>query len=554
MIPDVTTQPAARIRFADLERFSRLFQTYCENYPDLAEFFSGDFRDSSDLSRAAERAATHSRDRKTLVAALHRQNAEWGAKEQTSRNIDRLLDPESVAVVTGQQVGLLTGPLYTVLKTITAIQVARELEASTGRPCIPVFWLEGEDHDVAEATSVSIPTDDGPVGHTYTPPGAGDGLNAGPVGRLRLDARFAEFAREVGEALPDTEFREGILKAIADSYEEGKTLVCGFARFLRTLFPDEGLVFLSPDDADLKALVAPLFRRELEDYEGSFASIGDATERIARNYSTQINPKPGNLFFLSDQGRVRLEPENGAYHLRGLDVTHSVDDVLEKLAEDATRFSANVALRPLAQDTLLPTAVYVAGPGEVAYFAQLKGLYEWAGMPMPIIYPRVSATFVEKRIRRVLDKYDVDVTRLSGDVNQVVRDVVLANVEVDVDAAFADAEREIGDAMERLRPLVEKIDASLGKTVEATRAGLVKQIEGLKGRTIRSARRQQDQIAEAIQRASNHLFPAGNLQERMASPLYLMAKYGPDLPLRWISELSSETTEHQVVEIGAYGS
>ncbi|HEX9659626.1 MAG TPA: bacillithiol biosynthesis cysteine-adding enzyme BshC [Rhodothermales bacterium] len=549
MTQDDTQARIAKVPFAALDRYADLFRTYCTDYPSLSDFFSGDFRDSQSIEDAAARAAAFSRDRETLVSVLKRQNEHWGARERSLHNISRLLDPQAVAVVTGQQVGLLTGPLYTILKTITAVQVARQLEAETGRPFIPVFWLEGEDHDVAEATSITIPTDEGPVQFSYDPPKASGGLNAGPVGRLRLDDRFTAFLGEVENALQPSEFRDGIMKAVTDSYETGETLLCGFARYMRKLFPDEGLVFISPDDAELKHLLSPLFRRELEDHAGSNGALKQATERLDSKYASQINPRPGNLFLLHEKGRVKLEPENGSFHLRGLDQHVELHEAVDMLNDEPSRFSPNVALRPLAQDTLLPTAVYVAGPGEIAYFAQLKGLYEWAGIPMPVIYPRASATFVEKRIRRVLDRYELDLERISGDINEVIRDVVLTAFEVDLDGAFSETEHSVASAFDGLKPLVERIDASLSKSVDATRAGIVKQIENLKERTVRSGKRQQDQIREAIQRAGHHLFPDGHLQERTVSPLYIMTKYGPELPVRWISELSTDTTGHQIVEI-----
>lgn len=549
MSSDDARGTVTRIGFDALGRFSDLYRTYCSDYPSLADFFAGDFRRDEVLRRAMSRTTSFDRDRETLVSVLKRQNEQWGASEDTLRNIARLGDADSVAVVTGQQVGLLTGPLYTALKTITALQVSREMEARTGKPCIPVFWLEGEDHDVAEATSVALPTDDGPVRFRYEPSQAAEGFNAGPVGRLDLDSGFAGFLREVEEALPPTEFRDEVIGAVEEAYRTGDTLLSGFARYLRRLFPTEGLVFLSPDDPDLKSLLKPLFEQELREHAGSYAALMRATERISGPYSAQIHPRPGNLFLLEEEGRVRLDPDGDSFHLRGLDRDLPAEEALALLESDPGRFSSNVALRPLAQDTLLPTAVYVAGPGEVAYFAQLKGLYEWAGIPMPVIYPRASATFVEKRIRRVLDRYELDVPALSGDVHDVIRNVVLGSVDVDVEAVFGDAESTIGTAMGKLKAPVVDIDASLGKTVDATRTGIIKQIEQLKGKTIRSARRQQDQISEAIMRASNHLFPDGQLQERTVSPLYLMTKYGSDLPSRWIHELSTDTTEHQIIEI-----
>ncbi|MGA7305197.1 MAG: bacillithiol biosynthesis BshC, partial [Rhodothermales bacterium] len=154
MTSEVARDPVTRLQFGDLKRFSDIYRAYCNDYPSLSEYFAGDFRQTEALEQAIDRTTSFKRDRQTLVSVLKRQNERWGARESTLHNISRLLDPSAVAVVTGQQVGLLTGPLYTALKTITALQVARELEAKTGKPCIPVFWLEGEDHDVAEATSV----------------------------------------------------------------------------------------------------------------------------------------------------------------------------------------------------------------------------------------------------------------------------------------------------------------------------------------------------------------------------------------------------------------
>ncbi|WP_456428386.1 bacillithiol biosynthesis cysteine-adding enzyme BshC [Rhodocaloribacter sp.] len=544
-----TVYTVRRVPLTAMRAFPALFEQYCADYDALAEYYAGDFRSAGARAEAAARAAAHPRDRDALVEVLLDQNARWGLDEATRANIEALRDPEAVAVVTGQQVGLLTGPLYTPYKTITAIQLARRLREETGRPVVPVFWLEGEDHDFDEVAGVRLLHRNEPVEVRYaghTPP---EGGNLGPVGRLVLTERITDVLDAVEERLAPSDFKAGLMAKVRDAYHPGTTLLDAFARLMRAFFPDEGLVFLSPDDRRLKRLTAPLFRREIEDYGTALERFEAVSARLAERFHAQVHVRPTNLFLLEAGRRYAVDAEGDRFRLRGTAHLLTKDALLDRLRRHPECFSANVVLRPLMQDTLLPTAAYVAGPGEVSYFAQFKPMYAWAGLPMPVIYPRASVTLVEPKVKKVLDRHPVDVPDFGEEHDRLFRRVVLDEMEVDIEAAFRASARHLHEAVNTFKPVVEQVDRSLGKAAEAARVALMKEFTRLKERAVKAEKRHHDTLRAQLDKAQANLFPDGKLQERVVSPLYFLNKYSLDLLENLLVTLSLDTTEHQIVEL-----
>ncbi|MDX1546450.1 MAG: bacillithiol biosynthesis cysteine-adding enzyme BshC [Rhodothermales bacterium] len=549
MPPTRTATGLRRLPFDRFRSFSSLFTTYCTDYDRLAAFYAGDWRSPEARRAAAERTAAHPRDHAALADVLLDQNARWGLDHATREHIEALRGGESVAVVTGQQVGLFGGPLYTPYKTITALQLAERLADEAGRPVVPIFWLEGGDHDLAEVASLRLLRHNDPVAMHYTGHTLPEDGNLGPVGRLRLTGQIEHLVERLGETLPPSDFHDRMMALVRESYRPGTTLLDAFARLLRGLFPDAGLVFLDPDDTRLKRLAAPLFRREIEDYEAAHAHLGEATDRLAEAFHAQVRTRPTNLFLLDEDGRHPLDAEGDGFRLRDRDQRFTRDDLLDLLDDDPGRFSPNVVLRPLMQDSLLPTAAYVGGPGEVAYFGQYKGVYEWAGVPMPIIYPRASVSLVESKIQKVLDRHALDVADLDADAQRLFQRIVVGAMEIDVEAVFKEAGRHLHEAVNTLKPQVEKVDRTLVRSAEATRAALLKEFEKLKARVVRAEKHQHEEIGAQIEKAQANLFPAGTLQERALSLLYFINKYGLDLPVRLRHTLDVDTSAHQVVEL-----
>jgi bacillithiol synthase len=540
-----STLSGRSVAFERLKGFSALFNAYCTDFERVASFFATDFRSADQRSEAAARAAAHPRDRKVLVEVLREQNARWGADDLTRSRIESLLDPESVAVVTGQQLGLFTGPLYTLLKSLSTLQLAERLAAETGRPVVPVFWLEGEDHDFEEVASVSILRDNEPRTLTYRP----EGSVSGPIGGHVLDAGIGEVIDGMAETLRETEFTAGLLASVREAYRPGETMADAFARFMRTLLPEAGLVLLCPADARLKRLAAPLFRREVAEAPETRDRVRGVSELLAIDFHAQARPRDVNLFYLGNGSRERVELTEQGFGV-GTGDPVSETEILEMIDREPERFSPNVILRPLYQDTLLPTAAYVAGPGEIAYFAQLRPVYEWAGVPMPAVVPRATATLVERKVHRVLEKYDIAFETLQGGTDEVLSQVAEARRDEGLDRAFADASGQMHEAMNRLRPEIERVERSLVNTAEATRAAIARELEKLETRARRADKRRHDELRDQIDKAVTNLFPEGALQERKLASLYFLNKYGPNLASMLRAGLDTDLRAHQIVDLG----
>lgn len=537
-----------RLPYASMQAFPALFTTYCTDYSRVAAYYAGDWRDPDARRTAADRAAAHVRDRDTLADVLLAQNERWGLDDATRAHIEALRDPASVAVVTGQQVGLFTGALYTPLKTITALQLARTLAEETDRPVVPVFWLEGGDHDLAEVTSTHFLRGNEVETVRYTGHVLPEDGNLGPVGRLALTEQITGVLNALEDLLPPSDFRPALMERLRAAYQPGTTFTDAFARTMRGLFPDAGLVFIDPDDARLKRLAAPLFRREVEDHPASLARLQEVSAQLEKDFHAQVHPRSTNLFLLEAGGRYPLDATGGGFAVRGTDQVYTQDELLALIEAETDRFSPNVVLRPLMQDVLLPTAAYIGGPGEVSYFAQFKPIYHWAGVPMPIVYPRASVTLVESKVQKVLDRYDLTVDAFSEDLEQLFQRVVKQEMSVDVDAVFKDAATHLHQAINELKPQLEQVDRTLVKAAEATRAAFLKEWNQFKGRVVKAEKRNQEVVHDKLEKAQVNLFPDG-LQERTLSVFYFLNKYGPALLETLEHTLALDTAEHQVVEL-----
>ncbi len=537
------------VSFEGLDFFSSLFRDYCYGFDRVASFYHFDYRSRDARVRAAEEAAAHPRDRAGLVEVLREQNSRWGDEQEVNENIEALLDPGSVAVVTGQQVGLFTGPAYTVYKTLTVLQLARQLSEESGRKVVPVFWLEGDDHDLAEVASVAILAQNELKRLSYTGHSVPENGNLGPVGRIQLGDQINEVVDELDRLLPPTDFKPALMDAVRSSYRAGNSILDAFATLMRHLFRGSGLVFISPDDPRLKRLAAPLFEREIRETQAIAGDLEQVSKRLTSGYHAQVAVRPSNLFVVDERGRHPLDVENGMFKLRGNGEARTTEDLLATLQKEPESFSANVVLRPLVQDSLIPTAIYVAGPSEIAYFAQFKPVYERVGIPMPAIYPRASVTIVEGKVRKVLDEYGLDISDMDEDLESLFQQVLRENLGSDTDSRFGEASKHLHIAINELKPLLKEVDPTLLKSAEATRAALLKEFDRFRQRVLKAEKRSHEQVRSKLDKAQINLFPGGKPQERAISILYFVNKYGPDLVGRLQDVLSLDTTSHQVLDV-----
>ncbi|NNE45149.1 MAG: bacillithiol biosynthesis cysteine-adding enzyme BshC [Rhodothermales bacterium] len=546
------TLTSRRLPFSTLPGFNRLFTDYCEEFDRVSRYFAVDYRDPVRLQAHCDRVLSIERDRDLLVNVLLEQNEQWGLDEATRLNIESLANQDSVAVVTGQQVGLFGGPLYTIYKTATAVKLAAEL-STAGRSVVPVFWLEGEDHDLDEVRSTRIIGSRGLVSIDYDSGPPMPKGNYGPVGRLPLGPSIDDLIGEVESELPPTEFRDEVMDLLRDTYEPGTTFRDAFARFLKALFPSSGLVLISPDHRGFKDAAVPLFVKEVKESADVAERVLRVSEELAKDYHAQVRVRPTNLFYVDDRGRSAIDAESSGdrFSIRDHDGTLTRDELIALIESDPCAISPNVVLRPILQDRLLPTLAYVGGPGEVAYFAQFKPVYDWAGQPMPAVYPRASVTFVEARIQKILARYNLSIPDIGSDLEGLFKQVILDKLDVDLPARFEDAARRIDQSIEEIRPVVVSTDATLAKVLEATRANLHNEWKKLQGKVLKAEKRHHDEDRSRLERLQENLYPGGSLQERGLSVIQFLNKYGLGFTEDLMSAMSTDTREHQAIMVGS---
>jgi len=313
------------------------------------------------------------------------------------------------------------------------------------------------------------------------------------------------------------------------------------------LFAGTGIVFVSGDDARLKKMARPVFRKEIKEFEKSAKLLLASSMKLDETYHVQVKSRPTSIFLMTKQGRKAVRVDEAGDQFVCGDDTYTREELLALLDSNPEMFSPNVVLRPIVQDTILPTAAYIAGPGEIAYFAQFRSIYEWAGVPMPIIYPRASVTVLEPKIQKILNQLELSIPDFENSLDKMIQSNVLASMDIDAEAIFSRAAQHLHDAINTVAPAIESVDKSLVKTAEATRAGLMKEWYRLRDRVIKAEKRRHDQTHDKMRRTQANLFPSGGLQERLISPLYFANKYGLDFVTRLLHEIQLDTTEHQVI-------
>lgn len=487
---------------------------------------------------AVDRTLDHQRDYEVLTDVLLDQNRKWGASSSILERIESLRTGETVVVVTGQQLGIVGGPLYTQYKILTTIQLARHLEETTGRTVLPVFWLAGEDHDFEEVSEVLV-TPDSSVSVTRD--------EAGPVGPTLLSDSIDDVLDEIKSACSGGDGSNELDQALKKFWKPGVRWVDAFAAYTRWLFRDYDLVLISVDDDRLKRLTQPLVRQALQDFDSLNDRIEDTSKVLAEKFHAQLTPRSTNLFLMDEVGRLPIEPEAGGF--RAGDRQFSRDEMLEVVETAPGQFSPNVVLRPMVQDHLLPSVAYVAGPGEISYFAQLKSAYEWAKIPMPVIYPRASLTLVESNISRLLGKEGITFEQIDTDIERMFTSLVKDSMDDEIEKLFSSTRRDLGDAINNLADGVSRVDPTLKKSAGSIESALQKELGKLHSKVVRAEKQKQEVLMSRIEKIVDNLYPGSGLQERKIAMLYFLARYGTDFVSQIDRRVGIDTSRHFVVNL-----
>lgn len=531
--------------------FSRLFIDYISNYSHVKNFFSGDFRDEKHWRSNIDIVSQRSIDRSTLVQVLLNQNRDYHCGVKTLANIDLLLNENTVAVITGQQVGLFSGPLYTLYKTLTTLKLVDRLSKQyPDFNFVPVFWLEGEDHDIEEVSSFTLFNSANElIRIQYQYEFKTSVKNIGAVGKICFDDSITTLFDSLRQSILPTEYSPKVIELFETAYQKGMTFGRAFIHLFSVLLEDSGLIFFDPHNSTTKEILTPIFEQELKNISCTCKLVITQSELIEQQYHAQVKPRPVNLFMFHNGGRYALEPHPDGFSLKGTRKTFSLDEMLGLLHSDPNLFSPNVVLRPICQDYLFPTLAYVAGPSEIAYFAQFKSLYNHFNIPAPIIYPRASATIIEERIQKVIDKFNLRVDDFLGDIELLKVKVASEISDFKVEELFTNTSGTITESLTSLKDGLDSIDPTLIPAMENTLSRMQTSLHALKEKTYAAQKRQHDISLRQLDKVSVNLFPHSKLQEREINLIYYLNKYGLEF-LRWLrDELVIDKFMHQIINL-----
>lgn len=534
MIPDC-------IPFSSIPHTTKLFSDYLSQVPGVRKFYPHSL-DSTHVASLASVVPSGTETHRRVADVLERQNRAWGASDAALRNIQRLREGAH-AVVTGQQVGLFGGPLLAFMKMASALALARQIEAS-GVPCVPVFWMASEDHDLPEVNQALLLTHD----FNLIPFEAETkGIKGSPVADIRLAEGTTDLVLQAVDILGDSLASD----YLRQSYRDGETLSNAYARLYARLFAEHGLIILDPADDELHRIAAPLFveaiRRAPELDEALLARNRELRD-AGYHEQVKVTDLSTPLFALVDGVRVPVHRANGEFSIGKERV--STEDMVRRVAEHPEKFSANVLLRPVLQDYLLPTLAYFGGPAEIAYFAQVGVVYEKLLGRVTAVLSRLSATLIEPRIEHLLEKYQVELPEVfHGECE--LRDCIAArSLPAQLKDDFLKGKLAAEEAMQRISDSLARLDPTLVRAAARASNKMLYQVNRLKRRAAAAELRRNEIIARHAAQIENSLYPRKTLQEREISGVYFYAKYGPSLISRLIELAQAPCPEHKILRLG----
>jgi bacillithiol biosynthesis cysteine-adding enzyme BshC len=467
--------------------------------------------------------------RRKLVSYLRSYHKQFSASVKTMENIEKLLDPESVVVVGGQQAGLLTGPLYTIYKIITIIQLAKEQERQLGVPVVPLFWIAGEDHDIAEVNHVYV-SEDGKM-KKYVYPHLPQEKRM--VADVPLDRQSGyEWIANVVKTYGETETTNKLLDFLFQCLDESQTFVDFFASIVLRLFASEGLVVLNAADAGLRALEGDFFAALIERHRDVTAAVLQKQAELRElgyQQMLDIHPHSANLFYYDGRERWLLEydPQKEMFCSKKGEVLFAKEELMQLAKTKPAHLSNNVVTRPLMQEFLLPTLAFVAGPGEIAYWAELKEAFSIFGLQMPPVVPRLHMTIVERSIQTDLVDIGIDIMDvLNGRIETVKQQWLAEKTRYPLEDIFAKAKEEIEEIHRPLREIGMEIDRGLAGVLAKNATLVQAQIDFLQQTLQRALMRKYEVQLQKFLRVEMALRPNKAPQERIWNIFYYINKYG----------------------------
>ncbi|HKB98749.1 MAG TPA: bacillithiol biosynthesis cysteine-adding enzyme BshC [Terriglobales bacterium] len=536
--------------FTQIPHGTRLFLDYLSYTPSVRSFYPRSPIFSEWVKDESQRVVYDGARRGKVSEILERQNRAWGASPKTLANIERF-KRGALAAVTGQQVGLFGGPLFSIFKALTAVKLAEEATVA-GVDCVPVFWLATEDHDLDEVNHVALLSEHGLPERlaVESPAFDGNAVDDAPVGAVRFGPEIEPVVERAAALLGDSE----VATWLREAYRPGESLGSAFALLFARLFADWGVILLDPADKEFHDLAKPLFRAAIErasELDEALLERGKALEATGYHQQVKVTSATTLLFEVKNGARTVVRRRNNGAHGEFAvgEERISAEELVGRIEGAPETFSGNALFRPVVQDYLLPTLVYTGGAAEVAYFAQVAVVYEkLLGRVTPIL-PRFSATLLEAKAERILTRYQLGLREVLQGPEKVREVIAARSLPSDLQARFSEAYGSVEQSMAALRESIGKLDSTLIDTAESTRTSMAHQIDRLRARVTRAEQQRNEVITRHADALSHALFPNKALQEREVAGVSFVARHGTELLVNLYEKIHPDCHDHQVIEV-----
>lgn len=508
-----------------------IFAAYLKQDPAVMPFFAyHPFDQDAYTKRAAWLDRNYPGNREAVADALVQYNERLRAAPQALENAAKLRDPNALVVITGQQPGLLGGPLFTLYKAVTAIRFAGQLSERLSRPVVPLFWIASEDHDFDEVRFAPLLDRRGRIRTLAAPPLSRARI---ALGHLPPPRQGSSFLREVAQAVDVAPGGRRLLDEAEAALADAESWADWFARLMAQWLSRFGLVMVDPLYRPLRAALKDFFPVALIRKGGIDREVAAAADKLKRRGfepALSIDASHSHVFMINERGeRIGLHWHDGTLRDREQTLQLSSGEAATLMRKQPWSFSPNVILRPIAQDLLFPTLAMVCGPGEISYLAQLRDVYPFFGLEMPILLPRLSLTVATPEVQALLEKYPVGVgTFLAGDPQAILQNLLNDRDPVGIDAMFARLRDEIERAYAGLASPLATISPALEEIRKRNFERVQAQVSYLHKKTLQHHRRAQRSLVRDFHLLSNTLRPNKQLQERFFSALPWLARFGTD--------------------------
>jgi bacillithiol biosynthesis cysteine-adding enzyme BshC len=504
------------INYVETGFFSKIVIDYLQGKEQLSAFYK--YKPNLDgIREAIEDRSNFNYDRSTLVAALQKQYAGVATSEKLQSNLQLLLKENTFTVTTAHQPNIFTGPLYFIYKILHAVKLAEKLkEEFPQNNFVPVYYMGSEDADLDELGNFTV---DGKRYEWKT-------KQTGAVGRMKVDKPFLSLIEQLNAQLCVLPKGEEIISIFRSAYAEGETLQDCTLRLVNELFGEFGLVVLIPDTSDLKKLFIPVLQRELLE-QFSLTAVESTIDELSQHYKVQAGGRELNLFYLVDDKRERIEANQHGFAVSALGKKWSKDEMLIELNQHPERFSPNVILRGVFQEMILPNVAFIGGGGEIAYWLELKKVFEEAKVPYPVLVLRNSFLLMTEKETETLSELGFSIKDVFNPAEQLLNR--LTKRESANQLSLSEEIGELNTFYQQLHETTAAIDPTLAEHVNALQVKALKRIQELEKKMLRAEKRKFEAEKRRIQKIKDNLFPKDSLQERIENVSGFYANYGKEL-------------------------